>query len=100
MRTFELFEDHQGWTESAFRSHYGPDVREAMMRCCSGMPDDDWCKNTCRILMVESVKHVDDEGLFPVFGIDCNVKVLCCGGDGVENSTLETYCRECSKSVH
>ena len=42
----------------------------------------------------------NDEGFFPVFGIDCDVDVLCWGGDDVENSTIETYCKECAATKH
>src|ERR1035438_8409322 len=100
MRTFEIYGDGRGGAESTFRSHYGADVREGVMRCCSGVPDDDWCKNECHFLMADGTEHIDEEGFFPVFGIDCHVQVLSWGGDDVENSTLQTYCKECAGTAH
>jgi restriction endonuclease Mrr len=64
------------------------------------MPDDGWCTNKCHFLMVSGTEHVDDEGFFPVFGIDCDVEVLCWGGDDVENSTIEVFCSECAAAMH
>lgn len=100
MRTFRFYDDHLGLTEPGFRSHYGKDVRQGVMRCCSGILEDAWCKNKCHFLMAAGIEHVDDEGFFPVFGIDCDVDVLCWGGDDVENSTIETYCKECAAVRH
>lgn len=99
MKTFRLYEEHGGWTEADFRSHYGGDICEGVMRCCAGMPDEDWCTNKCHYLMVSGAEHVDDEGFFPVFGIDCDVEVLCWGGDDVENSTVEVFCSKCAAAM-
>jgi len=100
MREFRLYDNYLHWTESGFRSRYNGNVREGIMRCCGGMPDKDWCTNKCHFLMAAGIENVDDEGFFPVFGMDCDVEVLCWGGDDVENSTIETYCKDCAAAMH
>lgn len=99
MSTFRLFERHSQDTEANFRFCYGKDVREKTMRCCNGFPDKDWCINACHFLVAEGIEHADD-GYFPIHGIDCDVEILCWGGDDVENSTIETYCKECAWIEH
>lgn len=100
MAGFKYYENEGGWTESAFRSRYGDWVQEGSMQCCYGMEGDDQCKNDCHFLMAGGIENVDCEGFFPVFGIDCDVDVLCWGGDDVENSTIETYCKDCAHGMH
>jgi hypothetical protein len=63
------------------------------------MGEDHWCKNKCHFLVAEGIEHVDHDGDFPVFGIDCDVEVLGWGGGEVDNSTIEAYCRECAVAL-
>jgi hypothetical protein len=105
MRTFRIYDNYLGLTESGFRSSYkndrqGHDIVEQTRRCCSGIEEDDRCKNECHFLLASGIELIDDEGFFPIFGIDCDVEVLCWGGDDVENSTIMVYCKECAAAIH
>lgn len=94
-----MLDNQRTWSEETFRFHYGGDVLKRTMRCCSGMGEDYWCKNTCHFLVAEGIEHVEEDGEFPVFGIDCDVEVLCWGGDDVGNSIIEAYCRQCAAAM-
>jgi hypothetical protein len=91
MRNFELFADHE--TEDQFRGAYGSWMSSHKMRCCSGLLEEDWCENTCNFLIAGG--DVDYEGFPPIFGIDCDVDILCWGGD-IDDVTAEVYCSKCA----
>jgi restriction endonuclease Mrr len=75
--------------EESFR-HWHDDIHERSCKCYNSM-DDDPCLNTCRYLI-----SGDLDGHLPsVHGIDCEVSVICWGGDDIDNSTIEAYCQNC-----
>ena len=79
-------------TEDDFRAWHD-DVHKRACGCYNLMADDS-CQNTCHYLISEDL----DSHLPAVFGIDCEVSVLCCGGDDIDNSTIVAYCRDCSEA--
>jgi restriction endonuclease Mrr len=77
--------------EDSFRwGHY--DVHDRKCVCYNSTDDTEPCENVCHYLISG---EVDGQGLPPVFGIDCEVEILCWGGDDIDNSTPVAYCREC-----
>ena len=56
-----------------------------------------WCENECHYLIASDI---DDGGFPPVFGIDCDIEILCWGGDDIDNSTPQAFCKECAAAAH
>src|SRR5437762_2478001 len=75
--------------EADFRWRYDR-VYERSIACYNSCCEDAACTNICHYLIA------DDNGYLPVLGIDCDVSVLCCSGDDIDNSTIEAYCAECA----
>lgn len=92
MSDFRLSESNE--TEEEFRSSYRQ-IRETSCRCCSGMGDEDWCENVCHFLIAGDPEATTD-GYPTVFGLDCDVAILCWGGD-IDDVTPEVYCEDCAR---
>jgi hypothetical protein len=93
MNSFELYEN--SLTESDFRSSHD-DIQEETQRCCAGMGGENRCKEKCHFLLSVDFEATAKTGFPPIFGLDCDVEFLCWGGDDVNNSTIETYCKNCA----
>lgn len=72
------------------------DVHERACACYNSMNDDP-CPNICHYLISGDISH---NGYPPVCGIDCEVSVLCWGGDDIDNSTIEAHCGDCVAIRH
>lgn len=77
--------------EASFRSRY-QDIYERSCACSNSMSSDDPCLNTCHYLIAD---EDNGTGVPPVCGVDCEVEILCCGGDDIDNSTPEAHCNNC-----
>jgi len=75
--------------EEAFRQ-WRDDIHGRAISCYNST-DDDPCLNICRYLISSDL----DGHLPAVFGLDGGeASVLCWGGDDIDNSTIEAYCRD------
>lgn len=95
MHIFRLFESDG--EEADFRWHHSS-IREAKAPCFNSLEEEKACRNTCRYLLSDDIDATND-GYPAAFGIDCDVEVLCWGGD-IEDVTVEVYCRDCAREQH
>ena len=78
--------------EDDFRWVY-QQIYERTCACYNATLEENPCSKTCHYLIAN---EITDDGFPPVYGIDCKVSVLCWGGDDIDNSTIEAYCKHCA----
>jgi hypothetical protein len=92
MHVFRLFEQ-DNIPDGDFRWRYN-DIEDRVARCCTLSADDILCQNDCNYLIAFDVEATRD-GYPAVFGINCDVEVLCWGGHSDE-TTVDVHCFECA----
>lgn len=95
MQVFHLFEDNI--PESLFRFSYGK-IEERVGLCCRYNSDCECCANECRYLIAFDIEATKN-GYPSVFGVDCDVEVLCWGGHADE-TTVNVFCESCADARH
>lgn len=92
MHVFRLC-DEDNISHEQFRSWY-EEVEERTARCASVSAADVRCGNECDYLIAFDVSATRD-GYPSVFGLNCDVEVVCWGGHADETTEL-AHCAECA----
>ena len=92
MHAFRLF-DEDNISEHQFRGWYEA-VEERAAQCSNFAAADVPCEETCDYLIAFDIEATRD-GLPSVFGLNCDVEVVCWGGHADETTEV-AQCRECA----